>query len=394
MISALGYSRHVIERASPILTLTLPLVLAAIAVALWGDELTQRVAILMFINLCMVVGLQTFMGNSGVASFGHVGFMLLGAYGTILFSLNSAEKTLVLPDMPSSWSIHSMHLPFDLALLCTGICVATIAGLVGVPLLRIGASAFGLASFAFLVVVRVVAVSSDALTNGTRTLVGIPEYTTLAGVTIWALAFIGTAYAFKESRWGLKLRASREDPRAARSLGIDTVRLRWVAWILSAFMTAVAGGLWAHYVTVFSPVDFWVSIAFVIISMLVVGGQGSVAGAVVGAVVITVVSQVLANAENAVNLARGTSDVVAHWIPRDLVGVPEFAVAAGLIVSLIFRPRGIMDGREISLRSFRRLAPSRAPLDGSPPVGDETLTSGSGHPSRGTKVEGGSKGDA
>jgi len=392
VVSGWHYARQGIRRSIPVLALVLPLVVMAVAVALWGDELAQRVVILMFINISMVIGLQTFMGNSGVASFGHVGFMLLGAYGTILFSLSSAEKTLVLPDMPRSWFIYSVHLPFELSLLSAGICVALMAALVGIPLLRIGATAFGLTSFAFLVVVRVVAVSSSALTSGTRTLVGIPEYTSLAEVTIWALAFIAAAYAFKESRWGLKLRASREDPRAARSLGIDTVRLRWSAWSISAFITAVAGGLWAHYVTIFSPVDFWVGTAFLIISMLVVGGQGSVAGAVVGAVVITVLSQGLANGENAVNLARGTNGVVAQWIPRDLVGVPEFAVAAGLIVCLIFRPSGIMGGREISLRSLRRWAPRRGG-DVAPPIRNEpTSGAGSGAVRKGTEVAEGEQG--
>src|SRR5690349_6545631 len=96
----------------------LALVIAAIAIltGLFGDELTRRVVTLMLINLAMVVGLQVFMGNSGVASFGHVGFMLLGAYGTVLLTLTPREKSFILREMPRDWWLHEFHLPFVAAL--------------------------------------------------------------------------------------------------------------------------------------------------------------------------------------------------------------------------------------------------------------------------------------
>jgi branched-chain amino acid transport system permease protein len=330
-----------------------PLILAAILAAialvagLVGDELTRRVITLMLINLCMVVGLQVFMGNSGVASFGHVGFMLLGAYSTVLLTLSPQEKSFILRQMPRDWLLHQLHFPYLAALVIAGLLVAVAAGLIGIPLLRIGAAAFGLTSFGFLVVIRVVAVSSDALTNGTRTMIGIPRLTELWMVTIFAILFVVAAYTFKESRWGLQLRSSREDYRAAESVGINVFRARWWAWVISAFMTAVAGGLWAFYVTIFSPVDFWVAIAFLIISMLVVGGQASVSGAVVGALVISLTSHVLTLLQNEVNFTRSSDPDFARLIPRDIVGLPEFVIAAGLLVVLIRRPAGIMGIREI-----------------------------------------------
>jgi branched-chain amino acid transport system permease protein len=329
--------------------LILAFTLAAIAIltGFVGDELTRRVVTLMLINLAMVVGLQSFMGNSGVASFGHVGFMLLGAYGTVLLTLTPREKSFILREMPRDWFLHEFHLPFFAALLVAGVLVSGVAAVIGIPLLRIGATAFGLTSFAFLVVIRIVAVSSDALTNGTRTLVGIPHLTQLWTVTVFAIVFVLVAYLFKESRWGLQLRSSREDFRAAQSIGINVFRVRLIGWIISAFITAVAGGLWAFYVTIFSPVDFWVNIAFLIISMLVIGGQASVSGAVVGTIVISLTSHLLTLLQNEVNFARASDPNLARLIGRDLVGIPEFVVAAGLLLVLILRPAGIMGGREI-----------------------------------------------
>ena len=125
--------------------LILGFTLAAIAIVtgFFGDELTRRVVTLMLINLAMVVGLQSFMGNSGVASFGHVGFMLLGAYGTVLLTLAPREKSFILREMPRDWMLHEFHLPFFAALLVAGILVSIVAAVIGIPLLRIGATAFG-----------------------------------------------------------------------------------------------------------------------------------------------------------------------------------------------------------------------------------------------------------
>jgi branched-chain amino acid transport system permease protein len=344
---------------SPPLILTAALAAIGVATVLFGDELTRRFITLMMINLAMVVGLQVFMGNSGVASFGHVGFMLLGAYGTVLLTLTPREKSFILRQMPRDWFLHELHLPFLAALVVSGLLVAVAAGLLGIPLLRIGAAAFGLTSFGFLVVIRVVAVSSDALTNGTRTMVGIPQITSLWIVTVFAIVFVIAAYLFKESRWGLQLRSSREDYRAAESVGINVVRVRWWAWVLSAFMTAVAGGLWAFYVTIFSPVDFWVSIAFLIISMLVIGGQASVSGAVVGTIVISLTSHLLTLLQNQVNFTRSQESSLVRWVPRDVVGLPEFIIAAGLLLVLILRPAGIMAGREVGRFTIRQRSSGR-----------------------------------
>jgi branched-chain amino acid transport system permease protein len=94
-------------------------------------------------------------------------------------------------------------------------------------------------------------------------------------------------------------------------------------------------------------VDFWVNIAFLIISMLVIGGQASVSGAVVGTIVISVTSHVLTLLQNEVNFSRASDSDLGRWIGRDLVGIPEFVVAGGLLLVLIVRPSGIMGGREL-----------------------------------------------
>jgi branched-chain amino acid transport system permease protein len=330
----------------PLLALLVPLLLLAVIAGLWGNVLFVRVVIIFFINLIMVVALQTYMGNSGVASFGHVGFMLMGAYGSILFTMTPQQKSVTLPDMPHEWWIYSLHMPLLPALLITALIVVAIGGLVGLVLLRIGATAAGFTSFALLIVIRIVALSSDPLTRGTRTVVGISDLTTLPNTAAWALLFVSVAYLFKESALGLKLRATREDERAAENFGISPLRVRWVSWVLSIAMTAVAGGLWAHFVTVFSPHSFWIPVTFMILSMLVIGGQGSVAGAVVGAASVTLVSEGLLALEYSINIGRQSVPWLAAVFPNQVVGLTEFFLAIVLLLILTLRPSGIMKGRE------------------------------------------------
>ena len=81
---------------------------------------------------------------------------------------------------------------------------------------------------------------------------------------------------------------------AAASIGINMVVMRWLAFIASAFIAGVGGGLWAHFITSFTPYSFYLTETFVVLAMLVIGGPYSVSGAVVGTLVVTAAREVLA----------------------------------------------------------------------------------------------------
>jgi branched-chain amino acid transport system permease protein len=187
----------------------------------------------------------------------------------------------------------------------------------------------------------------DRVTNGPRTLFGVDFYTTLWVSAIFGMLTIVVAYWFKESNLGLKLRASRDDHFAASSIGINLVNVRWAAFTLSAFVAAFGGGLWAHYITSFSPSAFYLTETFVILAMLVVGGPNGVSGAVIGTVVVTAVREGLRAIENNVNIAQ--------LFPEALVGFTEVLLAVFLILILIFRPQGILGGRELRWPGMRRV---------------------------------------
>jgi branched-chain amino acid transport system permease protein len=324
------------QYSTPLL-LIVPLLAFALLTGLVNNLLITRIVTVLFINLILVVSLQMFMGNSGILSFVHVGFMGIGAYVSVLFSMTTEAKAQTLPDLYVF--LRPIHLPFLPSLIIGAFVAMLLAAILTYPLMRLSDAAAVITLFALLVIINSVLVHYSILTNGPRTLFGVDNYTNLTNSTIFGLVAILLAYLFKESPIGLKLRASRDDRYAAASIGVNIVQVRWISFTLSAFLAGFAGGLWAHFITSFSPYAFYLSLTFTILTMLVVGGTGGVSGAVIGTVLVTLVHETLRGIENSVNIAQK--------LPFTLVGFTEVFLAIVLILILIYRPSGIMGGREV-----------------------------------------------
>ncbi len=322
--------------------LSIPLMLLAIVVQLVGNTLLIRIMTVLFINIVMVLGLQVFMGNSGILNFAHVGFMGIGAYTSVLFSMTPQAKAATLPDLYPF--LRPIHLPFLPSLIIGALVAAFIAAIVGYALMRLSDAAAVITLFASLVIIHTVLVHWSIVTNGPRTLFGVDNYTNLGVSAVYGILVIFIAYLFKETPVGLKLRASRDDRYAAASIGINIVQVRWAAFVLSAFIAGFGGGLWAHFITSFSPYAFYLTETFSVLSMLVIGGTSSVSGAVVGAVVVTFLREALRGVENSVN--------IAGLLPNNLVGFTEVTLSILLILILIYRPMGILGGKEIRLQRY------------------------------------------
>jgi len=343
-----------ISRRSTLVILVTVLLLIALATDLFGTLLIRRIVTVLFINLTLVLGLQTFMGNSGILSFAHIGFMGIGAFASVVFSMTPEAKAMAVPNMyPFLIPIHWDFLP---SLLAGAVIVAMVAAIVGFPLMRLSDAAAVITTFALLVIIHVVLIHWDNFTNGPRTLFGVEPYTTLWMSAAWSIFFVLVAYGFKESPLGLKLRASRDDRYAASTIGINIVVVRWAAFALSAFIAAIGGGLWAHFITSFSPNNFYMTETFVVLAMLVIGGPSSVSGAVVGTLAVTIVFETLRGIENAINISQALGGT--------LVGFTEVFLAIALIAILILRPAGIMKGQEIRWpRKPAQIESNQAPAD-------------------------------
>ncbi|MFQ5774628.1 MAG: branched-chain amino acid ABC transporter permease [Kiloniellaceae bacterium] len=342
------------SRLSTLAVLLVPLLLIAAGADLLGDRTIERIATTLFINVALVVGLQIFMGNSGILSFAHIGFMGIGAYASVLFSMAPRVKAFALPDLYPF--LADIQLPFLAAVFIGAAVAGLIAALISYPLMRLSDAAAVITSFALLVVIHNVLVHWKTVTNGPQTLFGVTRHTDLWTSALCGVAFVVLAYWFKESRFGLQLRASRNDRTAAATSGVDIVVVRWIGFVLSAFVAGFAGALWAHFITSFSPTAFYLKETFVILAMLVIGGPGSVSGAVVGTLVVTAVFETLRGAENAINIQK--------LFANPVVGLTEIVLAVAMIGILILRPSGIMGGRELGWPTGARLGTARSAAAG------------------------------
>ncbi len=321
-------------------------VLATVASQLLGIRLYDRIATNMCISLVLVLGLQVFMGNSGILSFAHMGFMGVGAYTTAVFTIPVQMKGMALPDLYSF--MQGVELSPYVAILVGGIVAAIVAAVLSYPLMRLSDAAAVITSFALLVVLYTVMTHWSAFTNGPRTLFGLPKATDLYLSALVAVLAVLGALAFKESRIGRLLRASRDDERAAAAMGVNIPALRLQAFILAAFFAGIGGALWGHFITSFSPKAFYLKETFVILSMLVIGGANTVTGAVVGTFIVTIAYEGLRGLEGALNEAKVTAEPV--------IGLTEIVLALAMIAVLVLKPGGLFPTREIGALLMRRKA--------------------------------------
>ncbi len=323
------------------------IVALVVATEIIGVRLYTRIVINLCIALILVLGLQVFMGNSGILSFAHIGFMGIGAYTTAVLTIPAQMKGMALPDLYPF--LVDVQLSPYLGILIGGLAAAVVAAAVSYPLMRLSDAAAVITSFALLMVLHTVMTNWSSLTNGPRTLFGLPKATDLPMAAGAAILAVIAALAFKESRTGLLLRASRDDEVAAGAMGAHIPRLRWRAFILSALFAGIGGALWGHFITSFSPRAFYLKETFVILGMLVIGGANTVTGAVIGVFIVTAAFETLRAVEGALNRAQIFTEQV--------VGLTEVTLAIAMIAVLSLRPGGLFPTREIGgllLRALQR----------------------------------------
>jgi branched-chain amino acid transport system permease protein len=236
------------------------------------------------------------------------------------------------------------------SLLAAALVGGLFALLVGLPLMRLSGLAAGIATFAVLEITNNVLRYYEKVGPGLNTFSSVPETTDLTQAAIGALVVIVAAFLYQRSRFGRQLRATREDPAAARAVGVSIYRQRLGAFALSGFLAGLAGGLYVHFLPI--NVDaVYLDLTFITLAMLVIGGTTSLWGAVVGALAVSALDSVLANAENGLELLGRTVEVPA--------GTRIVVVSALMALVLILRPSGLTGGRELSFDPlWRRLRPS------------------------------------
>lgn len=271
----------------------------------------EGILMLSGINLIAVLGLSLLTGFAGLFSFGHAGFMAIGAY-------SAAVCTKLL------------GLPFVVAIAAAALVAAGVSWLIGRATLKLKGDYFCIATLGFGEAIRLILDNFQGL-GGARGWPGIPPHTTLLNILVLDVIGVVLLANLVRSRHGRNMIAVREEELAAKVAGIDTFRYKMLALVISAAYAGVAGALLGHYMTFIQPKMFSMVKSTELTIIVIFGGLGSISGSVLGAVVLTFLPELL----RAVDKWR----LVVYGLA--VIGI------------MIGRPRGLMGGFELTPKSIR-----------------------------------------
>lgn len=239
---------------------------------------------LALIAAILALGMQLLLGMAGLLSMGQGAFFGIGAYAAGL-------------------SATVLGLPFLLAMVFGGL-VAAASSLLLVPIVRLKGASLAVATLGFSIIVYLVILNEEWLTGGSLGLMDIPE-PALFGLHLGAenrfyllcLVVLALVYGgisrLTRSRFGRALTAIAQDEEAARANGIALAQAKSKCFLIAAFVSGLAGALFAFHSRYLSPSDFSFQESIEILIMVVVGGLGSLPGAVVGAFMVILLPEFL-----------------------------------------------------------------------------------------------------
>ena len=227
---------------------------------------------LTLINIILVVSLNLATGFLGQLTLSHSGFMAIGAY----------TCALITKSIPTSgW------LEFPFALICGGLLSMLIAFIVSIPAMKIAGNYLVIITLAVNEIIRNLIINLN-IGNGSSGLHGIPYYSNFTITFLFALLVIAIVYLLINSKYGRAIVCIPQNEMLAKSCSINTFYYKLAAFSLAAFFAGIAGGLYAHELTVIEPNMFNYSYSLELLAMVIIGGLGSISGSIICAVVLTI----------------------------------------------------------------------------------------------------------
>ena len=268
------------------------------------------------INIILAVGLNLIVGFSGQFSLGHAGFMAIGAYAAAIIGSKSPT-----------------YGAFFGAMLLGALISGAVALIVGIPTLRLKGDYLAVATLGVAEIIRIFIINGGSLTNGAAGILGIPNFTSWPMVYIFAVLTTIVTLNFLRSPIGRTTLSVREDEIAAESVGVNTTKIKIIAFVFGAITASIAGSLQAGFIGSVVPKDYTFISSINILIIVVFGGLGSITGSIVAAIVLGILNMLL----------------------QDVASVRMIIYALALVLVMIFRPGGLLGTWELSLsRLFKK----------------------------------------
>lgn len=326
---AAGGALSAVTRRVPVwLSLSL-LAAAAVAFPFLTERYAHDVAISVLVYIILGLGLNVVVGLAGLLDLGYIAFFGVGAYTYALMSVH-------------------FGLSFWLCLPISG-CFAAIAGcIIGYPTLRMRGDYLAIVTLGFGEIVRIVINNWMSLTNGPNGILGIKApgaywfnkgsfehiwlnnleqlYFVILGLAVFTIVAV---YRLNYSRIGRAFEAVREDQTAAELMGVNTLRLKLLAYALGAVFGGLAGTFFAARMKFVSPESFTFIESAMVLAMVVLGGMGSIPGVILGSLALIALPEVFRGFE----LYR------------------MFVFGGVMAIMMLFRPRGLWPAKRMGVRS-------------------------------------------
>ncbi|HGK0997362.1 TPA: branched-chain amino acid ABC transporter permease [Streptococcus pneumoniae] len=265
------------------------------------------------INIILAVGLNLIVGFSGQFSLGHAGFMAIGTYAAAIIGSK----------LPTYGAFFG-------AMLVGALLSGAVALLVGIPTLRLKGDYLAVATLGVSEIIRIFIINGGSLTNGAAGILGIPNFTTWQMVYFFVVITTIATLNFLRSPIGRSTLSVREDEIAAESVGVNTTKIKIIAFVFGAITASIAGSLQAGFIGSVVPKDYTFINSINVLIIVVFGGLGSITGAIVSAIVLGILNMLL----------------------QDVASVRMIIYALALVLVMIFRPGGLLGTWELSLSRF------------------------------------------
>ena len=317
--------------------LALILIGIGLVASYFGSRYQLRIVYGAYVNLMVVLALQVFMGNARITNLSHSAFMGIGAYVAAICVTPVAMKAISLPNAP--WGLSTFALDPITSALIALFLTGHFAVLVGLFIVRLSGTGATIFSLALLVIAHSIFLYRTDSFKGNQAFFGIPQVFTLASAVTLAVLMVFIVRGFRESCWGIALRASADDEVGAASMGVNFFRLRLIAWVLSGILLGVAGIAYAYYLGTISARPFYFNHVFLTLAMLILGGMRTVTGAVLGTFLISFGLEWVRWLETG-------PEVLGIDLP-EVLGLSGVTLGAVIVLTMALRPGGIMGDREI-----------------------------------------------
>ena len=282
-------------------------------------EYLLHILILIGIYIILSVSLNLIVGYSGLLSIAHAAFYGVGAYVAALMALK-------------------LHSPFLANIVCAVILSGLLGALVGIPSLRIRDDYFAIATFAFQVITFSIMNNWVSFTSGPMGLPGIPQpaifgwkitthYDFLIVIFVLCVVTLWISHKIVSSPFGRVLKAVREDEVFAQAMGKNVASYKVLIFVIGAGMAAVAGVMYAYYISFIDPTSFTIMESIFIISIVIIGGAGNIWGSVLGAAVLVILPEAL-------RFLGMPSSIAAN--------MRQIIYGALLVIFMLFRPQGFI----------------------------------------------------